>query len=686
MNLRESVFEMNEQNQEKKQESDKVDKNLKPDARNFQSGSWWKYLLIFLLFWLAVSYFFNIFNENTSTTLSYSTFKNLIKKGNVESINIKGNNITGKFKTRFRPPYQAKTDTITYQYFSTTKPTIYDDELMKILEQNNVTINAESQDNSWISYMVIMVLPWILILGYFFYIRKKLQGQIGGNMMGGSGGIFGVGKSRAKRFRKQKAGVTFNDVAGLDSAKQDLREIIEYLKEPEKFAKLGADIPKGILLMGPPGTGKTLLARATAGEADVTFYSISGSEFIEMFVGVGASRVRDLFDNAKKESPAVIFIDEIDSVGRVRGTGLGGGHDEREQTLNQILSEMDGFERNESVVVMAATNRPDVLDPALTRPGRFDRRITLELPQRGARKKILEIHTRHVPLAEGVDLENISARTVSFSGADLKNLVNEAALLAGRKQKTKVDMDDFDEARDKILLGAEREEMINDDEKKVVAYHEAGHALVALLLPNTDPLQKVSIIPRGRSLGATEQIPDIERFNLKKAYLLDRIAVTLGGRAAEKIVFDDITTGAAEDFRMITRIARKMVCNWGMSERLGPIMFKQGEEHPFLGRELAQQKDFSEHTQQIIDEEIQKIIVEMEQKAESLIYDNRIKLDALAEALLENETLDKKQIDWILEKVTGNDGSAWSSKDNKSSTDSSDKSSKDRRKIEKIKN
>ncbi len=376
-----------------------------------------------------------------------------------------------------------------------------------------------------------------------------------------------------------------------------------------------------------------------------------------MFVGVGASRVRDLFENAKKEAPTVIFIDEIDSVGRVRGTGLGGGHDEMEQTLNQILAEMDGFEPNESVVVMAATNRPDVLDPALTRPGRFDRRITLDFPQKGARKKILDIHTRHVPLDEDINLVNIAARTVSFSGADLKNLVNEAALLAVRKDKTKVNMEDFEEARDKILLGAEREEIINDDEKKVVAYHEAGHALVAKLLPNTDPLQKVTIIPRGRSLGMTEQLPDTERYNLKKKYLLDRIAVALGGRAAERIVFDDVTNGASEDFRQVTRIARKMVCNWGMSEKLGPVMFKQGEEHPFLGRELSQQKDFSEHTQQIIDEEIQKILMEMEQKAETLIYDNRIKLDALAEALLENETLDKKQIDWILDKVSGN-GSA----------------------------
>ena len=629
-------------------------KKMKPDYRIPQSTGWWKYLIIFFVFWILISYFFNVFGGNPTASISYSAFKNQVKKGNVNYITMKGDAINGKFNRKFLPPSHTKKDTTKYEYFSTTKPAVYDDELMKILDSNNVTINAEAQDNSWFTYMLIMIVPWILIFGYFFYVRRKMQGQMGGMGGGGGSGLFGIGKSRAKRFRKQKAGVTFNDVAGLESAKQDLREIIDYLKSPGKFTKLGADIPKGILLMGPPGTGKTLLARATAGEADVTFYSISGSEFIEMFVGVGASRVRDLFENAKKESPAVIFIDEIDSVGRARGTGLGGGHDEREQTLNQILSEMDGFERNESVVVMAATNRPDVLDPALTRPGRFDRRITLEFPQKGARKKILEIHTRHVPLDEAVNLENLAARTVSFSGADLKNLVNEAALLAGRKKKTSVNMEDFEEARDKILLGAEREEMINDEEKKVVAYHEAGHALVAKLLPNTDPLQKVTIIPRGRSLGITEQIPETERYNLTKRYLLDRITVALGGRAAERIVFDDVTNGAAEDFRQVTRIARKMVCNWGMSEKLGPVMFKQGEEHPFLGRELAQQKDFSEHTQQIIDEEIQKILLEMEQKAEGLLYDNRTKLDALAEALLENETLDKNQIDWILDKVSGN--------------------------------
>ncbi len=645
------------------EKQDKNQRKIGPDYRIPQSTGWWKYLIIFFVFWMIISYFFNVFGGNPSATISYSAFKDQVKKGNVDYITMQGDEITGKFNKKILPAGHAKNDTTEYQYFSTTKPAVYDNELMKILDNNNVTINAEAQDNSWLTYMLIMIVPWILIFGYFFYIRKKMQGQMGG--MGGAGsGLFGIGKSTAKRFRRQKAGVTFDDVAGLESAKQDLREIIDYLKNPGKFTQLGADIPKGILLMGPPGTGKTLLARATAGEADVTFYSISGSEFIEMFVGVGASRVRDLFENAKKEAPAVIFIDEIDSVGRARGTGLGGGHDEREQTLNQILSEMDGFERNESVVVMAATNRPDVLDPALTRPGRFDRRITLEFPQRGARKKILEIHTRHVPLGDDVNLENIAARTVSFSGADLKNLVNEAALLAGRKKKTSVNKQDFEEARDKILLGAEREEMINDEEKKVVAYHEAGHALVAELLPDTDPLQKVTIIPRGRSLGITEQIPETERYNLTKKYLLDRITVALGGRAAERIVFDDVTNGAAEDFRQVTRIARKMVCNWGMSDKLGPVMFKQGEEHPFLGRELAQQKDFSEHTQQIIDEEIQKILVEMEHRAESLLYDHRTMLDALAEALLENETLDKKQIDWILDKVTGN-GSSGNSRDKK---------------------
>ena len=588
------------------------------------------------------------FEGPASINIPYTKFKKEISGKNMAKITIQGDQISGEFQNKFIKVNKAG-DTTAYKHFTTVKPAIQDPQLMKSLQDNNVIVNAEEQsNNTWITYFIFLVLPWIIIIGYFIYMRRKVQGKGGSSMMGG-GGILGVGKSTAKRFEKGKSNVT-----GLANAKKDLQEIIDYLKEPAKFTALGADIPKGILLMGPPGTGKTLLARATAGEADVTFFSISGSEFIEMFVGVDASRVRNMFENAKKEVPSVIFIDEIDSVGRARGTGLGGGHDEREQTLNQILSEMDGFEQNESVVVMAATNRLDVLDAALTRPGRFDRRITLELPHKEAREKILEIHTRHVPLADNVDLENLAARTVSFSGADLKNLVNEAALLAGRKQKKKVDKADFDEARDKVLLGEKREEIITEEEKKVIAYHEAGYALIAKLLPGTDPLQKVTIIPRGCALGATEQIPEIERHNLNRQYLLDRIAVSLGGRAAEKIVFDEYTNGDESDLKVVKSIAKKMICQWGMSDRLGPVTFKVGEEHPFLGRELTEAKDFSEYTARIIDEEIQRIIQDMEQKSENILKANRIKLDALAEALLENETLEKTQINWILDKVSNN--------------------------------
>jgi cell division protease FtsH len=633
--------------------NEKKKQNISPQQFPYPKFGWWKILVGFILFWIIATYFMNSLEGPSRADIAYSKFKKEVSAKNVDQITIQGSQISGEFHNKFIKVNKAG-DTTAYKYFATIKPAIQDPELMKSLEANNVTINAEEKsNNTWITYFIFLALPWIVIIGYFIYMRRKIQGK-GGSMMSGGGGILGIGKSTAKRFKKGKSNVTFNDVAGLANAKKDLQEIIDYLKEPAKFTALGADIPKGVLLMGPPGTGKTLLARATAGEADVTFYSISGSEFIEMFVGVGASRVRDMFENAKKEAPSVIFIDEIDSVGRARGTGLGGGHDEREQTLNQILSEMDGFEQNESVVVMAATNRPDVLDAALTRPGRFDRRITLELPHKEARRKILEIHTRHVPLAGNVDLENLAARTVSFSGADLKNLVNEAALLAGRKEKKKVDKNDFDEARDTVLLGAKREEIITEEEKKVIAYHEAGHALIAKLLPGTDPLQKVTIIPRGRALGATEQIPEIERHNLKRQYLLDRIAVSLGGRAAEKIIFNEYTNGSESDLKVVKNIAKKMVCQWGMSDRLGPVTFKVGEEHPFLGRELTESKDFSDFTAKIIDEEIQKIITDMEEKSENILKINRVKLDALAEALLENETLEKTQIDWILDKVTHN--------------------------------
>lgn len=629
--------------------------NKKPEKTNYNFRpmnrspvSLWKILIGLVLIWIIFSFLFRGFGNNESVSIPYSKFKNEVVNANIKKVTIKGQNINGQFKSSYTK-VEGK-DTLSYNYFTTIIPSVNDPDLMKSLEDNNVTINAETEGgNSWLTYLLIMGLPWILILGYFFYMRSRVKNQMG-NMMGG-GGLFGIGRSGARRIKKEKVSVGFNDVAGLENAKTDLREIIDYLKEPQRFSKLGADIPKGILLMGPPGTGKTLLARATAGEANVAFFSISGSEFIEMFVGVGASRVRDLFNNAKQNAPSVIFIDEIDSIGRSRGTGLGGGHDEREQTLNQILSEMDGFETNESVVVMAATNRPDVLDPALIRPGRFDRRITLELPLREARKKILEIHTRHVPLDDDVNLGNIAARTISFSGADIKNLVNEAALLAGRKNKQKVAHEDFEEARDKILLGEEREEIISDEEKKVIAYHEAGHTLVAELIEGADPLEKVTIIPRGRTLGVTEQMPEIERYNYKKKYLMAKLAITLGGRASEKIVFDDYSNGAASDFKAVTNLARKMICLWGMSDKLGPVYYRQGEDHLFLGKEIAQSKNFSEHTQQIIDEEIEKIIKESEERAIKLLKDNRVKLDALAEGLLENETMDRDQIKWLLDKV-----------------------------------
>ena len=624
--------------------------NKKKDIQNYAKTAGftplWKYIIFFIFLWFAISYLSQFFSEK-SVELPYSGFKQQVINENVKKIIIQGDQINGDFKS----VYISGKDSVKYKKIYSIIPNIDDPELIGLLEKHNVIIEAKSEDNSWLWYILILILPWVLIIGYFIFMRKRLQGKMK-DFMGQGSGLFGIGKSKAKRYKRSESSVTFEDVAGLTNPKKDLQEIIDYLKDPEKYKRIGADIPKGILLMGPPGTGKTLLTRATAGEAGVPFYSISGSEFIEMFVGVGASRVRDLFENAKKEAPAIIFIDEIDSVGRARGTGLGGGHDEREQTLNQILSEMDGFEPNQSVVVIAATNRPDVLDSALIRPGRFDRQITLDLPQKNARKKILEIHSHHIPLDDDVDLENLSARTISFSGADIKNLVNEAALLAGRKSKSKVGMEDFEEARDKILLGAERDEKVGENAKKLVAYHEAGHALIAKFLSNTDPLQKVTIIPRGRALGVTEQIPAEDRYNLKKEYLLNRISVMLGGRASEKLVFDDISNGAANDLKQISILARKMVCQWGMSDKLGPVYFKKGEEHMFLGKEIAQAKDYNESTAKIIYEEVQKILTDMEKKAIDTLKKHRIELDALAHALLENETMEKEEIDWLLDKVS----------------------------------
>jgi cell division protease FtsH len=595
---------------------------------------WFLTALLFSFFWLDAS------KRQHQADLSYTAFKDRVRAEQVASVTLQGEQVSGTFR-KPEPGSQA-TDNQLVAQFITTLPPIDDPDLMPLLEQYDVEVRVRSEGGSWWARLLIGLVPWLLIIGLFWYVSSRMQERMMGG--GGAGGIFGFAKSRAKRFDKGQSSVTFDDVAGLDNAKRDLREISDYLRDPQPYRKLGAKIPRGVLLMGPPGTGKTLLARAVAGEANVPFFSISASEFIEMFVGVGASRVRDMFQSAKKEAPAIIFIDEIDSIGRARGTGLGGGHDEREQTLNQILNEMDGFEPHEAVVVLAATNRPDVLDAALMRPGRFDRKVTLDLPDRKARQAILKIHSRAVPLAGDVDLVRLAALTVGFSGADLENLINEAALLAGRKGRSEVDMALMLEARDKVVLGGLREMLLSDDEKQLVAFHEAGHAVVASLLSHADPLDKVTIIPRGHALGVTEQIPESEQHNFKQSYLHDRIGVMLGGRCSEKLIFGEVSSGAEEDLKQATLLARHMVTHWGMSEKIGPVAFHRGEEHIFLGREMAQQRDFSEHTAEVIDDEVSQLLKHREVEIAQLLKSNRTLLEAVAKALLEKETLEFDEI------------------------------------------
>lgn len=616
---------------------------------NQQPLSWHQLLIWFLLFFVFAWYWFDLGKAGEPEAISYTEFKEKVRDNDVASVTIQGDQVLGALQQDETLPAEAAhlPEGKAENHFITTLPPMDDPELMPLLEQHDVEIIARSEKVSWWMRALIGILPWVLLIGLFWYGTRKMQERMMGGA--GSGGVFGFGKSKAKRFHKGASDVTFDNVAGLKNAKRDLREITGYLKNPEHFRALGAKVPKGILLMGPPGTGKTLLAKSVAGEADVPFFSISGSEFIEMFVGVGASRVRDMFDSAKKEAPAIIFIDEIDSVGRARGTGLGGGHDEREQTLNQILGEMDGFEPHEAVVVLAATNRPDVLDSALLRPGRFDRKITLDLPDKKSRKAILKIHARGVPLADDVDLERLAALTVGFSGADLENLVNEAALSAGRENKRKIDMAVLLASRDKVVLGGKREMVISDEEKKMIAFHEAGHAIVASLLPNTDPLDKVTIIPRGRALGATEQIPEENRHHLRQSYLHDRIGVMLGGRVSEKLVFGEVSSGAEDDLKQATHLARRMVTHWGMSEKLGPVAFQRGEEHIFLGREMAQQRDFSERTAEVIDNEICIMIQGIEKETVQLLETHRAQLDALASGLLEEETLEASDIHSIIQ-------------------------------------
>jgi len=628
-------------------------KEIPPEKKNIVDKTpQWLRLLLFVLLWIVVSFGYTSYMAGKKLEdIAYSEFKEKVASGEVAKIQVKGQQVTGQYAAN-----QEKTDAQTTDkeqqtqepgVFSTVLPGFEDPALMALLEKNNVVIHAETDETNWLARIFISLLPWLLIIGFFVYVNKKMSDQMGG--MGGKTGPFGFGKSKAKKIQQQEVDVSFDDVAGLENAKNELKEIVDYLKDPSVYLALGAELPKGILLAGSPGTGKTLMAQAMAGEANVPFYSISGSEFIEMFVGVGASRVRDMFQVAKKNAPSLIFIDELDSIGRVRGTGVGGGHDEREQTLNQILSEIDGFSKQESVIVLAATNRPDVLDPALIRPGRFDRRINLEMPQKSARKKILKVHLSKVKMAEDIDYDQLAGATVGFSGADLKNLVNEATLLAARKNKNQVEMQDFHESRDKIIMGLKREDRLSEKEKNRIAYHEAGHALAALLLSGADPLSKVTIIPRGRALGTTEQLPEEDRHNLSKEYLLNRISVMVGGRAAEEEVFNDVTSGAGDDLKNASQLARQMVCQWGMSEKLGLMVFKKGEPHPFLGRELTQDKDYSEATAQVIDAEVKEMLHKCHEQVKTILHENREKLDRLAQELIEKETLTSKEIETFLQ-------------------------------------
>jgi cell division protease FtsH len=578
---------------------------------------WITLVLLIMILWSAVK------NQTEAVEPpSYSDFIGWVQEGQVAKVTIQGQELS----------YQTLSGT-TYKTFMPDDP-----DLIGTLRENNVKIVVKPQEESnWYMTLLVSWFPMILLIAVWVFFMRQMQS--------GGGKALSFGKSRARLLTESQQKVTFSDVAGIDEAKEELQEIIEFLKDPRKFTRLGGRIPKGVLLVGSPGTGKTLLARAIAGEAGVPFFTISGSDFVEMFVGVGASRVRDLFIQGKKHAPCIIFIDEIDAVGRHRGAGLGGGHDEREQTLNQLLVEMDGFETNEGVILIAATNRPDVLDPALLRPGRFDRQVVVPKPDIQGRLGILNVHTRKMPMASDVDLELLARGTPGFSGADLENLVNEAALLAARGSKNDIDRKDFEKAKDKVLMGVERRSMIiNDEEKRITAYHEAGHALVAAVLPEADPIHKVSIIPRGMALGLTQQLPIDEKHTYPKRYLLNNLAILFGGRVAEELVFDDVTTGAGNDIERATELARKMVCEWGMSERMGPLTFGRKEQEIFLGRELTHPTDYSPETAVRIDEEVHRIVMESYARAKSVLTEHLATLHVLARTLLEKETLDGEEI------------------------------------------
>lgn len=597
------------------------------DVQQLHRDPWFIWLLpIVFLFYYGLSQM----ERSEIKAIPYSEFIQALEQDEIKSVEIRGLAVKGR--------YQGGDQSTG---FSTQLPDFIGDDFLKRLEGNSVEIRVQPNQNPvWVQVLAGFI-PWLIFIALLVFFSRSLQSRMGG-------GILNFSKSKARRFEKTEGGPTYDDVAGLESAKRDLSDIIDYMKEPQRFQALGAQIPKGILMMGAPGTGKTLLAKATAAEAGVPFFSITGSEFIELYVGVGASRVRDMFQTARKEAPALIFIDEIDSVGRARGTGLGGGNDEREQTLNQILAEMDGFEPEDVVVVLAATNRPDVLDPALLRPGRFDRKVVLDLPDKAARCSIFKVHTRKTPLAEEVDLQELAALSVGFSGADIQNLVNEASLRAARDHRDEVTREDFQIARDKVLMGEERPNLLNPDERQRIASHEAGHGLVAYFSDYADPLQKISIVPRGRALGMTEQRPLEDRHNLDESYLHDRLRIFMGGRCAEKLLFNTVSSGAADDLKQATKLARQMVVNWGMSSVLGPVGFSEGESHPFLGRELTEPKAYSEALAEKVDEEVKQLLIKAEQEASNLLQQHRQQLDQLIAQLLEQESLERDAIDLCL--------------------------------------
>ncbi len=595
----------------------------------------WPVVIFFLVGWVILQ-MFGASTLTPRTGISYSDLVLQAERGNVVEITIRGSEATGSFRTAVAGSAGQSTNN-----FTVTIP--QDDSLLQaaLLENENTRLNYEVPETSTLLVIIVNFLPFLLIIGFFIWIMRRAQRQMGNTM--------GFGRTQAREYTVEKPQVKFEDVAGQEPAKRELIEIVDFLREPDKFIALGARIPRGVLLIGPPGTGKTLLARAVAGEANVSFFSIAASEFVEMFVGVGASRVRDLFRRAKENAPSIIFIDEIDAVGRQRGAGLGGGHDEREQTLNQMLAEMDGFDQTESVIVMAATNRNDVLDPALLRPGRFDRQVTVGLPDRSGREEILKIHTRGKPLDGTVELDSLAKGTIGFSGADLANLANESALNAARRNARKISMRDFSDAFDRIVLGTERPPLSDPHERRVIAYHESGHVLTSLLVPGSDPVLKMTIIPRGQALGVAAYMPDYDRRNYSKSYLMTKIYSALGGRAAEELVFDEVTTGAEADLRSVTDIARRMVSQWGMSDIVGHVNFGSNERQPFLGYALSQGKDYSEETAAKIDAEVVRIIEDAYRNTLELLRQNRDKLEALAQQLLVQEVIDRREILRIVE-------------------------------------